>query len=505
VSNNLQVVDADVDRFDQQDDLESRQARRLEFLFAVLISINKSKDNPDMTYRLLQQNLDLLDIGIIDVLRDCVINKFAEFDRDEKKSIALIIRDFGNLIQQFPQGTKAVNIELSIECYTLALKINFLIGEDRKFWGTIQICLAVAYRKRIEGDQAKNLEQSIEYSHAALKVISQNYFPRDWALIQTNLAVAYRFRIRGDRAENIEQSIEYCRSALKTFTQAGLPIQWAMTQTNLAIAYRSRIKGDRAENLEWSIKYCHASLEVFTQAGLPIQWATTQTNLAITYGNRIKGERAENLEWSIEYYRAALKVFNQVNFPIQWATTQTNLAVTYSNRIRGDRVENLERSIECYRAALEVCTAKYFPREWANIQVNLARFSIGQLQNYQFATEHLQSAYDQLSVNNNDTGLLAQTMFELARCFHQSGCLDRAKIYFKDSIRLYQRLENPTQVAAVTSALGNLELQIGQIDDARIHLQTAFEFYQAAGNLERVTSIQYLQQYLPEHSPEPVI
>jgi tetratricopeptide (TPR) repeat protein len=117
----------------------------------------------------------------------------------------------------------------------------------------------------------------------------------------------------------------------------------------------------------------------------------------------------------------------------------------------------------------------------------------------------LRQNYEQLLANNDDIGLLAQTMFELARCFHKTGCLGQAKIYFKDSIRLYQRLEQPTQVAAATSALGNLELQMGAIDDARIHLQTALEFYQAAGNLDRVASIQDLQQCLPEYSPEPAI
>jgi tetratricopeptide (TPR) repeat protein len=174
----------------------------------------------------------------------------------------------------------------------------------------------------------------------------------------------------------------------------------------------------------------------------------------------------------------------------------------YRNRIRRDRASNWERSIDDYHSILKVYTLESFPREWARIQVYLARFSVAQLQNYQFATEHLQSAYEQLSENNNDTGLLAETMFELARCFHKTGCLGQAKIYFKDSIRLYQRLEQPTQVAAVTSALGNLELQMGQIDDARIHLQTALEFYQATGNFTRVSSIQELQQCLPEYRPE---
>jgi tetratricopeptide (TPR) repeat protein len=307
MSINLSSVDPQVG-----EKLELRKSQQLKFLLTVLQSVDESNGNPDIIYPLFRQNLDLLDLDMIEVFKNWVNDAFTEIDSTEQKLIAIVIFNLGKLIQQFPLGNKAVNMEWSTECYAQALKI-FTISED----------------------------------------------PENWGVIQNSLAVAY------------------------------------------------------------------------------------------------------------------------------------------SDRIRGDRAENLERSIECYRAALEVRTPQAFPREWAKIQVALARFSIENLRNYQVATEHLQSAYEHLLTNNNDTGLLAQTMFELARCFHQTGCLEQAKIYFKDSIRLYQRLEQPTQVAAATSALGNLELQMGLLDDARLHLQTALEFYQAAGSLERVESIQELQQYLP--------
>jgi tetratricopeptide (TPR) repeat protein len=151
-----------------------------------------------------------------------------------------------------------------------------------------------------------------------------------------------------------------------------------------------------------------------------------------------------------------------------------------------------------------VYTADEFLDEWAFIQIQLARFSISQLRNYRIAIEHLQAAYEKLSVNHGNIDLLAQTMFELARCFHQTGALGYSKIYFKDSIRLFQKIEKPLQVAAATSALGNLELQMGYSNDARIHLQTALEFYQNAGNADRIQSIQELQQYLPEFNREQV-
>jgi tetratricopeptide (TPR) repeat protein len=387
-----------------RDQLELRKSQQLEFLLTVLRSIDASNGNPDVIYPLFRQNLDLIDLDIIEVFKNWAKDTFAEIDSTEQKSTATDIFNLGNLIQQFPLGNKAVNMEWSIECYAQALKV-FTISED----------------------------------------------PKNWGVIQNSLATAYSYRIRGDRAENLEQSIAGYESAL----------------------------------------------QVRTQTDFPINWATTQNNLANAYSDRISGDRAENLERSIAGYESALQVYTQTDFPIDWAMTQNNLAIAYSDRIRGDRAENLERSIECYRAALEVRTPEAFPREWAKIQVSLARFSIENLRNYQVATEHLQSAYEHLLTNNNNTGLLAQTMFELARCFHQTGCFEQAKIYFKDSIRLYQRLEQPTQVAAATSALGNLELQMGLLDDARLHLQTALEFYQAAGNPERVESIQELQQYLP--------
>jgi tetratricopeptide (TPR) repeat protein len=412
-----------------KDKLELRRSQQLEFVQTALREIGKSNTNPDLIYSLFHQNLGLIDLDIVEILRDFTNTRFSKINlnqersgfniinrlknwantkllkigRYNQKSITVDILNLGNLLQQFPLGDQAINIELSIECYEIALKI-FTVGEDL--------------------------------------------------------------------------------------------INWGSTQNNLATAYSGRTIGDRAENLERSIKGYESALQVYTRA-FPIQWAMLQNNLANVYFERIRGDRAENLGQSIKGYESALKVYANGVLPLQRAETQHNLANAHSKRIRGDQKENLEQSIESYRSAIQLCNPESFPCEWVKIQMSLARFSIENLGNYQVATEHLQSAYEYLLTNNNDTGLLAQTMFELARCFHQTGCLEQAKIYFKDSIRLYQRLEQQTQVAAATSALGNLELQMGLLNDARLHLQTALEFYQAAGNPERVESIQELQQYLP--------
>jgi tetratricopeptide (TPR) repeat protein len=399
--------------------LATEEERQLNFLLTVLQSIADNGANSDVVYPLLKQNLEFLNDELIEVLQIWASDIFAEVDRDAQKLISATIGNFGNLIQQFPLGNKAVNMELSIICFGIILEI-FTVDED-----------AEAYASILNG-----------------------------------LAIAYSSRIKEDRAENIEKAINCYLLALKIYTKKDFPIQWAITQNNLANAYR----------------------------------------------NRIKEDRTENLEKAIACYSLALEIRTKEDFPMDWAQTQNNLANAYQERIIGDRAENLEQSAEYYRSALEIYTVESFPRDWAAIQARLAQFSIDKLCNYPVAIEHLQAAYEHLLSNHNDTGLLAQTMFELARCFHKTGALSQAKIYFKDSIRLYQRLEQPTQVAAITSELGNLELQMGQIDDARIHLQTALDFYQTAEDIylpeetrrNRITSIQELQQYLPVSNGEKV-
>jgi tetratricopeptide (TPR) repeat protein len=352
-----------------QDNLKSEQAQQLEFLLTVLQSINDSSADPDVVYPLLQQNLALLNDGMIEVLKDWATAEFAEVDRDSQKSIAADIVDFDIWLNQFPRGDKIVKVELSICCYELASQI-FSSCED----------------------------------------------PKNWLIIQNNFVFAYFHRIKGDESENLEKSISLGEAALDIATKKDFPIDRARLQINLANTYRKRITGNKSENLNQAIKYYHAALAIFT--------------------------------------------------------------------------------------------AESFPLEWIAIQLNLALLSINQLRNYEVATEHLQAAYEQLSEHHSDTNFLAKTMFELARCFHKTGALSQSKIYFKDSIRLYQRLEQPAQVAAVNSELGNLEMQMGQIDDARIHLQTALDFYQTANDLDfpeetrrdRIESIQDLQKYLPVSS-----
>ncbi|NER05706.1 MAG: CHAT domain-containing protein, partial [Okeania sp. SIO3C4] len=144
-------------------------------------------------------------------------------------------------------------------------------------------------------------------------------------MTQNNLGTAYRDRIRGDRAENIESAIAAYHLALEVYTKQDFPMNWAMTQNNLGTAYRDRIRGDRAENIESAIAAYHLALEVYTKQDFPMDWAMTQNNLANAYSDRIRGDRAENIESAIAAFHLALEVRTLETDPINHLQTTNNL------------------------------------------------------------------------------------------------------------------------------------------------------------------------------------
>jgi len=331
----------------------------LNFLIEVLQKVEENP-NPQLIYPFLAQNLDKLDKSLINVLANWAKNTLSSVETETATSIAGIIVNFSDLIQQFPLGNIAINKEIAIAGYEIALTV-FTFEAFPQDWAKTQLNLANTYLHRIRGDKADNLEQAIATYHEALKVRTFDAFPQEWAATQNNLANAYSARIRGDKAENLEQAIAGYREAFKVYTFDAFPQDWARTQHNLALAYRNRIRGDKADNLEQAIATYHEALKVRTFDAFPQDWAATQNNLANAYSARIRGDKAENLEQAIAGYREALKVYTFDAFPQDWAATQNNLAHAYRDRIRGQKAENLERAIDYYYNALTIRTKEADP------------------------------------------------------------------------------------------------------------------------------------------------
>ncbi|NEO72410.1 CHAT domain-containing tetratricopeptide repeat protein [Moorena sp. SIO3H5] len=343
----------------------------VEFLMEVLQTTADSKGNPQVVYPLLQANLDKLDDNLVKILIVWFQEILSEIDPEQAQDIAVIVIDFSNLIQQFPLGSKAINLEIAITGFEIGLT-TFTREAFPEEWGIIQNNLGNGYKDRILGNRAENLEQAIACYQNALRVYTCNEFPQLWAATQNNLANAYGARIYGERTENLEQAIACYQNALRVYTRSAFPQQWSKLHNNLGAVYSKRIRGDRAENLEMALQAYHGALEVRTRETFPADWAATQSNLATAYSDRIRGNRADNLEQAIACYQNALQVYTRSAFPQGWAMTQNNLAVTYRERIRGDKATNLEMSIQAYHAALQMRTREAFPTDWAATQSNLA-------------------------------------------------------------------------------------------------------------------------------------
>jgi CHAT domain-containing protein len=338
------------------------------FLIETLLKISENP-NPQLIYPVWAQNLDKLDDNLAQIL-DSRVRKILTQAAGEQYYMAKDIFNFSNLIQQFPLGNIATHKEIAITGYEIALTI-FTFEAFPQEWALTQFSLAIAYRNRIRGEKADNLEREIAAYQEALKVYTFDAFPQAWARTQTNLGTAYSDRIRGDKAENLEQAISCYTKALKVSTFEAFPQDWATTQYNLALAYYSRIRGEKADNLEIAITAYEKALKVLTFDAFPQEWAMTQNNLGEAYRNRIRGDKAENLEKAIDAYKEALNVRTFDAFPQEWADTQNNLAAAYSNRIRREKADNLEKAITAYQEALKVRTFDAFPEDWAMTQRNL--------------------------------------------------------------------------------------------------------------------------------------
>ncbi|NEP77314.1 MAG: tetratricopeptide repeat protein [Okeania sp. SIO3B3] len=324
-------------------------------------------------YAFISANLEKFDNNFIQLFRNWATVKLSTVDWDEAKYIEISIFLFSVLIQKFSQGNIAINLEIAITGH----EIISSVFSDRENMADklmkVQVLnnLSFAYRERIYGNKAENLEKAISLGETALKIVTRHNDAFLWANLQNNLGGAYSYRIRGEKAENLEEAIQHFTAALEVFTREYNPFLWAALKHNLGDAYGHRMKGGRLENMELAIKYIQASLEVYTQEKFPKEWANNQNTLGFIYSERVRGDRLENLEKTIEYYQRALQVFTADNYPEFYGKTKMNLANTYRDRLKGNPVENLEIAIATYHHVLEVFTKEAFPEKWASTQNNL--------------------------------------------------------------------------------------------------------------------------------------
>lgn len=361
-----------------------------QFLYQVLQATAESNGNPQAVYEILEKNLDKLDKQFVQMLQ-ILKAVLQEITSEQAISLAATILSFSSLIQQFPQGDKAINVETATTGYEVVATV-FTKEAFPEQWGFVQDRLCELFQFQIlqavfqnqDNPQAvyplleANKDKLDERFAAVLRdkataILSQEEpeYAKGIAAGFIGLSLLIKEFRQGNEANNLEIAIAGYEVASTVLTREAFPEQWGVCQTMLGNAYHRRIKGGKAENLELAIAHLQNALQVRTRDDFPELWAEIQSNLVIAYGYRIRGDQLENAELAIAAGMAAMQVYTRDNFPEGWAKIQNNLGIVYRDRIEGDKAENLEQAIACYKNAFLIRTGEDFPELWAQTQMNL--------------------------------------------------------------------------------------------------------------------------------------
>jgi|JI7StandDraft_1071085.scaffolds.fasta_scaffold00330_21 tetratricopeptide (TPR) repeat protein len=240
----------------------------LEFLMQLLQTVSDSQGNPQQVYPFLQQNLDRLDLQLIKILTAWAKDIFAKVEATQAYNIAAVIFTLGNLIQQFPLGSRLVNLEIAIACYQRALQV-YTPEDFPQDWAMTQNNLGSAYKNKITGNRAENIDEAIACYQRALQVYTPEDFPQDWAMTQNNLGNAYWSKITGNRAENIDEAIACYQRALQVRTREDFPFNNVETLNNLGWAYRAKldyINSEKPEDTQQKTATLQSAYDTFKDA-----------------------------------------------------------------------------------------------------------------------------------------------------------------------------------------------------------------------------------------------
>ncbi len=210
--------------------------------------------------------------------------------------------------------------------------------------------------------------------------------------------------------------------------------------------------------------------------------------MATAYTDRIHGERAENLEHAIAHFEQTLAVASEIGDRYGSARARYNLGLLY--RDEGE----LERAKEAFAQAQEA-----FASIGLQQQVNTVNDARADVE-YELGKQYVDEGrwYDALRLfeqslavrrQGDDLNARADTIYQIARTHHLLGNLDKARIHYRDAMRLYQRLDNTQGVAACKTALGRLMIQLGFVDDALSELEAANNIYLQIKDERRIAEV----------------
>ena len=321
--------------------------------------------------------------------------------------------------------------------------------------------------------------------------LTEQYSPEFCAAIFNNFGVRISEFPLGVRSLNLEIAIAAYHRSLEVRTRDGYPEKWALTQNNLGTAYSDRIRGERGENLEEAIAAYHRSLEVYTRDGYPEDWALTQNNLARAYRER---ERDGDLDRAISMMQEAIAVqCYGSEFSINGQFSLGNaLAARYD---RDNNPEDLAAAEKAYAIALDCIDPEHYDIElYRNALPSVRAIMGGRLVRdgqWKKGLELLLTSLDELK-NAKDDQVYANALYQTARAYEYEDNQPKARTYYRDALRLYQRLGNTLGMARCRYGLGNVLINQGFPKKGKIELETARELYETLDKQDKIEDIDRL-------------
>ncbi|MBP0019557.1 MAG: tetratricopeptide repeat protein, partial [Cyanobacteria bacterium SBLK] len=305
---------------------------------------------------------------------------------------------------------------------------------------------------------------------------------------QNNLGIAYKDRIRGDRADNLENAIAAYELALQVYTPSAFPEDWARTQHNIANAYREQIGGERKNNLERAISTYRLAAEVFTRDAYPYKWAINQSTLAEALTQRAElTEHSQDLDTAIDLLESALEV-SPVGSP-DFIDSQYRLGNALSRRYEYSKdSEDIDRAIQAYQTALDAISPEHYDREkmWQALPSTQSILGSRLVRDgrYQEGLQLLLNSINQLK-DSSDRQAYANALLETGHAHQSLYDWANARIYYRDALRLYEHLNNAFGVAQSREGLGSVFVSKGSLEKGMKELRIARDSYNDLGKSDR--------------------
>jgi tetratricopeptide (TPR) repeat protein len=124
------------------------------------------------------------------------------------------------------------------------------------------------------------IEESMVLHREAVKFLDRLQLHRDAAKARIDLAIAYRNRLLGDAAENIDAAVTCLQESERVLTRERYPIDWALLSRVLGDCLTNRCHRDRADDVGEARGRLQDAMDVLDPKLYPSQWARAAVSFA---------------------------------------------------------------------------------------------------------------------------------------------------------------------------------------------------------------------------------